>query len=83
MDTRDKGEQDSSKTAQYKINYYGADFTLEVLYSKLRNGEIKITSFQRKYVWTISRASRLIESFLLGLPVPQIFLYKEEKLKIF
>ncbi|MDZ4285337.1 MAG: DUF262 domain-containing protein, partial [Candidatus Sungbacteria bacterium] len=33
--------------------------------------------FQRKYVWPIKKASKLIESFLLGLPVPQVFLYQE------
>lgn len=35
--------------------------------------------FQRKYVWDIKRASELIESFLLGLPIPNVFLYKEKK----
>jgi uncharacterized protein with ParB-like and HNH nuclease domain len=28
-------------------------------------------------VWTISQSSRLIESFLLGLPVPAIFLFTD------
>jgi uncharacterized protein with ParB-like and HNH nuclease domain len=27
-------------------------------------------------VWDLGRASKLIESLLLGLPVPQIFLYE-------
>ena len=30
--------------------------------------------WQREYVWTTKRASRLIESFLIGLPVPVIYL---------
>jgi uncharacterized protein with ParB-like and HNH nuclease domain len=29
-------------------------------------------------VWTIKQASLLIESFLLGLPVPQVFLYVDD-----
>lgn len=33
--------------------------------------------FQRNYKWSKKQASELIESFLLGLPVPNIFLYKE------
>ena len=33
--------------------------------------------FQRRFVWTCSQASRFIESLLLGLPVPGIFLFKE------
>lgn len=77
MDTT--GEEKSSEIARFKILIYGADFTLEVLYNKLEQGEIVIPPFQRRYIWSIKKASRLIESFLLGLPVPQIFLYREEK----
>jgi len=64
-------------TARYKINTYGADFTLELLSKKIEEKEIIIPLFQRRYVWSIKKASKLIESFLLGLPVPQIFLYRE------
>ena len=63
----------------YSINSNGADMTLELLSSKLETGDIEIPEFQRDHVWPISKASRLIESFLLGLPVPQIFLYREPK----
>lgn len=63
--------------APYKINTYGADYTLEILAQKLKTKEIKTPTFQRRYVWSLIRASKLIESFLLGLPVPQIFLYRE------
>jgi len=79
QDTQPRGEDKSSETAQYRIITYGADFTLEVLDSKLAHGEIVIPPFQRRFVWSLKRASRLIESFLLGLPVPQVFLYREEK----
>lgn len=34
---------------------------------------------QRKYVWKIDEASRLIDSILLGLPIPSIFLAKKRK----
>ena len=61
----------------YKISLYGADYTLSVLKEKLEKEDIFIPSFQRKYIWPVSKASKLIESFLMGLPVPQIFLYKE------
>jgi uncharacterized protein with ParB-like and HNH nuclease domain len=32
--------------------------------------------FQRNFVWDLGRASKLIESLILGLPVPQVFLYE-------
>ena len=65
--------------ASYKINTYGADFTLEILSNKYKTQEITVPEFQRRYVWPPKKASKLIESFLLGLPVPQIFLYREEE----
>lgn len=64
--------------ASYDIRTYGADLTLEILSNKLDSGEIKIPDFQRNYVWPPKKASKLIESILLGLPIPQIFLYREE-----
>jgi len=65
-------------TARYEIISYGADFTLSVYFDKVQSGEILVPKFQRRYVWRIEQASRLIESFLLGLPVPGIFLSKEK-----
>lgn len=38
--------------------------------------------FQRSYKWSKKQASELIESFLLGLPVPNIFLYKENNQRV-
>lgn len=61
----------------YTINTTGADMTLELLSNKIESGDIEIPEFQRGHVWPIAKASKLIESFLLGLPVPQIFLYQE------
>jgi hypothetical protein len=65
----------------YSINSSGADMTLELLANKLDNGDIEIPEFQRSHVWNIQKASKLIESFLLGLPVPQIFLYLDPATK--
>ena len=58
---------------------YPADFTLEVLYEKWKAGVFDIPDFQRLYVWTQSQASRLIDSFLTGIPVPPIFVLQERK----
>jgi hypothetical protein len=40
--------------------------------------KITIPKFQRKYVWSLPQASKLIESFLIGLPVPNIFLFQKK-----
>lgn len=72
-------EDYESAPPDYRISTYPADFTLEVLYSKWKNMEIKIPSFQRSFVWKQVQASKLIESFLVGLPVPAVFLYTERE----
>lgn len=64
--------------ADYEVITYPADFTLEGLVSKFKKGSMTVPGFQRNYVWNIKQASRLIESFLLGLPVPSIFLFTDE-----
>src|SRR5260370_39377288 len=63
--------------SHYEIVSIPADYTLEGLASKWKKGQLKIPGFQRKFVWTQRQASRLIESFLLGLPVPALFLYAD------
>lgn len=63
----------------YQINYYPADFTLKGYLDKWNSGQLYVPEFQRDFVWDQVRASKLIESFLLGLPVPGVFLYKEKQ----
>jgi len=77
-------EQDDVPFVEFDILASPADPTLEILSNKVQNGEIIIPFYQRKYVWKIEQASRLIESFLMGLPVPQVFLYvnDEDQLEI-
>jgi hypothetical protein len=66
---------------EYDITSSPNDFNLITLLSFIESGAVKIPGFQRNYVWDIKRASRLIESLLIGLPIPQIFLYEEAKNK--
>lgn len=64
---------------KYSITSYGADYPVDGLVKRLENGSIYIPSLQRRYVWKLEQASRFIESLLLGLPVPGIFLSKEQE----
>ena len=72
-------DDEQSVPVEYDITSYPADFTLEVLYQKWTNKprQISIPNYQRGYVWSQNQASRLIDSFLMGLPVPSIFLYTD------
>ena len=68
-----------SSPSKFNIVTYPVDYTLEILYNKLERNEIQTPNFQRNFVWTQNQSSKLIESFLLNLPVPAIFLYNEPK----
>ncbi len=70
-------EDATSSPAHYEIVSIPADFTLEGLANKWKKGQLVIPGFQRRFVWTQRQASRLIESFLLGLPVPALFIYTD------
>lgn len=63
---------------EYDIASYPSDFTLSVVNEMWEKEEIVIPEFQRNFVWTIKQSSLLIESFLMGLPVPQVFFYIDE-----
>lgn len=68
-------DDSQSSLPVYQIATYPADYTLEVLYRKWKDNEIRVPKFQRNFVWKQNQSSRLIESFLAGLPVPAVFLY--------
>ena len=72
-------EDYESAPPDYRISTYPADFTLEGLHKKWKDSEIRIPEFQRSFVWKQVQASKLIESFLVGLPVPAVFFYTEQK----
>ena len=76
----DEASQDPSEAVvEYEINSYGADYDVEGLVRRLDRNEIIIPPFQRNYIWKQREASRFIESLLLGLPVPGIFLAREKE----
>ena len=63
---------------EYSISSYGIDYDVEGIVRRLKRGDIEIPGFQRGFVWNQKRSSLFIESLLLGLPVPGIFLYREQ-----
>ena len=79
IDQTEESEEQEQDNLVYDISSYPADITLKGYLDKWEQGQIEIPEFQRAYVWDQVKASKLIESFLLGLPVPSVFLYKYRK----
>jgi hypothetical protein len=63
----------------YSITSYGADYPVDGLIKRIQDSTVFIPPFQRRFVWSQSQASRFVESLLLGLPVPGIFLARERE----
>ena len=78
----DPEEKDDTVSAViYDISSHGVDYDVEGIVKRLNRGDIIIPPFQRDYVWNIAEASRLVESILLGLPIPGVFLAKDPETK--
>lgn len=89
-DVNDEGElnteeeNDEVPYVEYDISVSPSDPSLELLAQQIEREDIIIPFYQRKYVWKVEQASKLIESFLMGLPVPQVFFYvnNEDQLEV-
>ncbi|MBV9788967.1 MAG: DUF262 domain-containing protein [Chloroflexi bacterium] len=53
------------------------DFSISTILDYLDTKNMYIPEFQRKFVWTIPQASRLIESLIIQCPIPVIYLSQE------
>ena len=63
-----------------KIVSYNIANNVQVLKLKIDDNEINLRpEFQRDFVWDISRASLFIDSLLIGLPIPSLFLGKSKE----
>jgi uncharacterized protein with ParB-like and HNH nuclease domain len=70
---------DELQVDEYDITATPNDFNVMTLHSFVESGAVRIPGFQRNFVWDLGRASKLIESLILGLPVPQLFLYEQAR----
>lgn len=59
------------------LDYDTKEFTVELLVSKFGSGgdndDIFVPHYQRRFNWDTRRQSRMIESLLMGLPLPFLF----------
>ncbi|WP_428034832.1 DUF262 domain-containing protein [Amphritea sp.] len=66
-----------SDDSLFRISSYGADLSFRELIERYEDEELLKPELQRNYVWDRTEASRFIDSILLGLPVPSIFLAQQ------
>lgn len=80
----DQGETEEDLTPElhvFSASVASRDWTVETIVSQMRKGRIDLSpSFQRRNAWLDNRKSKLIESMLLGFPIPQIVLAERRDL---
>jgi hypothetical protein len=75
-DDSDEGQQ---LAPNERISWLPMDFSVEGLYFKRKHGELDPSPvWQRNYVYDKVKASRLIESVLLDVPLPAVYLAEEK-----
>lgn len=68
-------QRDQLQKERRKVDFDSYDITVDELIRRVRRGRIEIApSYQRQFRWDNERQSRLIESLLLGIPVPPLFM---------
>lgn len=72
-------EEDEVQIDEYDITATPNDFNVSTLFNFIESGAVRIPGFQRNFVWDQVRSSKLIESLILGIPVPQLFLYEQAR----
>src|SRR6266436_1141066 len=72
--------QEEIQAARKKVVADGYEMSLGELINLYRNDELKIDPvFQRLFRWDDERKTRFIESIILGIPFPPIFVYQDDK----
>ena len=77
-DELDLGENDNAESnefppAERQIYTQAYDLSINTLKEQWDDNTLIIPDFQREYVWDNAKASRLIESLLLNIPIPVLF----------
>lgn len=72
-------EEEETIIRPYEVDCLPNDYNITTLISLIERGYMKIPSFQRNYVWKKEMASKFIESIIIGLPIPQLFLFERAR----
>ncbi|MGM0857332.1 MAG: DUF262 domain-containing protein [Pseudomonadota bacterium] len=73
------GLESEIKNARKEIVSDGYDMSVGEVINLYKDEELKINpEFQRLFRWDVTRKTRFIESILLGIPIPPIFVFQDE-----
>lgn len=71
--------EEAIKALELTVRFIVTDYSVEFLAEKLRSEEYYVPAYQREMVWSEAAQSRFIESVLIGLPIPFVFLWQDDE----
>lgn len=82
----DFGEEDSDEITspdakEMKLATQSYDLSINTLLEQWNDGTLQLPEIQREYVWDNGRASRLVESILLNIPIPVVYFSETEEVQ--
>lgn len=82
INDNDEIAQDIEAFDPNDIVVYSRDWTIETIYNQIKQGNIDLNpKFQRRNAWKDDKRSKLIESIIIGYPIPEIVLAEDPKKK--
>src|SRR2546423_11676839 len=74
----DLGEFDSDEDIDFppperKVVTQSYDLSMQVILDQWKHETLMVPEIQREYVWDNGKASRLVESLLLNIPIPVLY----------
>lgn len=70
--------EEAIRHLELSVRFIVTDYTVEFVADKVRSQEYYVPVYQREMIWDETVQSRFIESVLIGLPVPFVFLWQDE-----
>ncbi|MDE0256721.1 MAG: DUF262 domain-containing protein [Rhodospirillaceae bacterium] len=71
--------EESIRSLELTVRFIVTDYSVEFLTAKLRSEEYYVPAYQREMVWDEAVQSRFVESVLIGLPIPFVFLWQDDE----
>ena len=86
LNQQDIGEDDEEEDFQFppaerKVITQPLDLSVQTLHEQWTNKLLVLPDIQREYVWDNAKASRLVESLLLNIPIPVLYFAETEEAK--
>lgn len=71
--------EEAVRSLELTVRFLVTDYSVEFLAEKVKNEEYYVPNYQRKMVWSADAQSKFIESVLIGLPIPFVFLWQDDE----